>query len=270
MGELTIVSDVHSEHGVLPLISVVTVVFNGESFLEETIKSIASQTYPNIEYIIIDGGSTDGTLGIIKKYEEEIDYWHSKKDAGIYDAMNQGLTKATGRWVNFMNAGDTFYACDTLAEIFASQKQTATVIYGGVNIVYPDMVRIQSPGSLKNLWQGMQFCHQSAFTHVTYHQEHPFNITNKIAADLNFFYQAYRAGVTFSNCGKVVSSVITGGVSEANRIRAILSSSDAVCGEQFRPFIRLFYYGRAFSSMLRSIAKRYLPRCLVKKLILMK
>lgn len=253
-----------------PRITVITVVFNGQKFIENTILSVIGQSYENLEFIVIDGGSTDGTTDILRKYDDKIGYWHSEKDAGIYDAMNKGLTKATGRWVNFMNAGDTFYTLDTVAEIFATQYQAATIIYGGVSIVYPDLVRIQRPGAPKKLWQGMQFCHQSAFTDVRYHQEHPFDITNKIAADLCFFYQAYRAGATFSNCGKVVSSVITGGVSEANRIGAILSSSDAVCDEKFRPFIRIFYYGRVFSSMLRSVAKHYLPRWLVKKLILMK
>jgi len=254
----------------LPLVSIITVVFNGVFLLEETINSVISQTYPNLEYIVIDGGSTDGTLDILNKYEDKIDYWHSKKDDGIYDAMNQGLERATGSWVNFMNAGDVFYAQDTVTKIFASREQTATVIYGAVQIVYPDFVRVQMPGIPKMLWQGMQFCHQSVFTDVMYHQAHPFNIANRIAADLAFFYQAYQDGMVFSNCGMVVSTVITGGISESNRIRTILLSCDAVCGEKFSPFIRLFYYGRVISSMMRSLAKRYLPRGLVRKLILLK
>jgi len=93
-----------------PLISVVTVVYNGEKHLEQTIKSVLDQGYDNIEYIIIDGGSTDGTLEIIKKYEDAIDYWVSESDGGIYDAMNKAISLATGEWINFMNSGDDFFS----------------------------------------------------------------------------------------------------------------------------------------------------------------
>ncbi|MCI5136399.1 MAG: glycosyltransferase [Candidatus Electrothrix sp. AW2] len=93
-----------------PLITVITVVFNGVQRLEETILSVIGQTYDNVEYIIIDGGSTDGTLDIIRKYEHAIDYWVSEKDRGIYDAMNKGIDLTTGEWMNFMNAGDSFFS----------------------------------------------------------------------------------------------------------------------------------------------------------------
>nr|WP_071779299.1 glycosyltransferase family 2 protein [Sulfurimonas hongkongensis] len=95
-----------------PLVSIITVVYNGEEHLEETILSIINQTYEHVEYIIIDGGSTDGTLKIIKKYEDAIDYWVSKKDSGIYDAMNKGIERASGEWINFINAGDRLIFLD--------------------------------------------------------------------------------------------------------------------------------------------------------------
>lgn len=91
------------------LISVVTVSYNAVATIEQTLLSVINQTYPNIEYIIIDGGSTDGTVDIIKKYADEIVYWISEPDKGIYDAMNKGIKKANGEWINFINAGDSYY-----------------------------------------------------------------------------------------------------------------------------------------------------------------
>ena len=93
----------------IPLITIVTVVLNGVKTLEETIQSITRQTYPNIEYIIIDGGSTDGTLDIIKKYENFIDYWVSEQDKGIYDAWNKAIKVFWGDYVGFLGSGDTFF-----------------------------------------------------------------------------------------------------------------------------------------------------------------
>ena len=108
-----------------PIISIITVVFNGEKYLEETIQSVLNQTYDNVEYIIIDGGSTDGTLGIIKKYEDKIDYWVSEKDKGIYDAMNKGILVATGDWINFINAGDRLIFLDVNSLLKLSTTNTS-------------------------------------------------------------------------------------------------------------------------------------------------
>jgi glycosyltransferase involved in cell wall biosynthesis len=254
----------------LPLITVVTVVFNAVDALEETILSVLGQTYPRLEYIVIDGGSTDGSLDVIRQYEQRISFWSSDKDRGIYDAMNQGLAKVNGDWVNFMNAGDMFYSSQTVADIFTANPRGATIIYGGVEILYPDLRRIELPGSPARLWQGMQFSHQAAFIDTKYHQAHPYNITNSIAADLEFFYQAYQEQVSFVATDKVIAKVITGGVSEVKRVKTFLSSADAVCGARRRPFIRLYFYGRALSALMRSAAKRCLPRSLVKKVIQMK
>jgi glycosyltransferase involved in cell wall biosynthesis len=115
----------------LPLITVITVVLNGEKTLEETIKSVISQTYPNVEYIIyiiIDGGSTDGTLDIIKKYEDYIDYWVSESDKGIYDAMNKGIVISFGEWLNMLNSGDLYYNSIVIENIYT--KEIDTDVYG--------------------------------------------------------------------------------------------------------------------------------------------
>lgn len=92
----------------MPKVSIITVVYNGEKELENTILSVIRQTYDNLEYIIVDGGSTDNTINIIKKYANKISYWISEPDKGIYDAMNKGIDVANGEWLLFRNCGDYF------------------------------------------------------------------------------------------------------------------------------------------------------------------
>ncbi len=116
--------------GSLPRVSVITVVYNGEAFLERTIQSVINQTYPAIEYIIIDGGSKDGTVAIIQKYQHNIAYWVSEPDRGLYDAMNKGLAVATGEYVLFLNAGDTFFDNHTLQNVFIHWQPNVDIFYG--------------------------------------------------------------------------------------------------------------------------------------------
>jgi glycosyltransferase involved in cell wall biosynthesis len=104
----------------LPLVTVITIVFEGEAYLEQTILSVINQTYENVEYIIIDGGSTDKTLEIIKKYNDVIDYWISEPDKGIADAMNKGISLSTGILINHLHAGDKFHSNETISEVVKS------------------------------------------------------------------------------------------------------------------------------------------------------
>jgi len=150
------------------LMSIITVVFNGEAFLEKTIKSVLSQTYNNIEYIIIDGGSTDGTIDIIKKYEDSIDYWISEPDKGIYDAMNKGIAAASEGYLWFINAGDLIYDNHTINNIF---KAGSGDIYYGKTALINDKNKIINtlsvPKSLswKDMSRGMLVSHQSIIIH---------------------------------------------------------------------------------------------------------
>jgi glycosyltransferase involved in cell wall biosynthesis len=184
-----------------PLISVITVVYNGASTLEQTILSVINQTYKNIEYIIIDGGSTDGTVDIIKKYEKHLAYWVSEPDNGIYDAMNKGIDKATGEWLNFMNSGDCFYDKNILEDInFFIESD---VIYGNVCIKDKYGEYTLKPQRLKNILFGMVFSHQSTFVKRTSMQI--FDVKYKIAADYNLFYTLYRLEKKFKYIPLTVS-----------------------------------------------------------------
>ena len=160
-----------------PLVSIITVCLNNGENLENTIKSVINQTYSNIEYIIIDGGSTDNTIDIIKKYESKIEHWLSEKDKGIYDAMNKGVSLAKGKWIIFMNAGDEFYSRNTIEQIFNKKYIGFDFIYGDCEIIYSkDFSRIQKAGELKDLWKGMVFSHQSLFTNRDVFNKYQFDI----------------------------------------------------------------------------------------------
>ena len=150
-----------------PLISIITVVFNGEKYLEETIQSVINQTYSNVEYIIIDGGSTDGTLDIIKKYEKKIDYWVSEKDKGIYDAMNKGIDVASGEWINFMNASDIFYNSDVLKYTFNKKlKDNYAVIAGTYILKNRDLVFFPQQKLQIIKFGELLSCHQALFFNI--------------------------------------------------------------------------------------------------------
>ena len=118
-----------------PQITVVTVVFNAELLIEKTIESVINQTYSNIQYIIIDGCSTDGTVDVIKKYESMIDYWVSEPDSGIYDAMNKGIAHANGDWIYFINAGDSLFSEKSIENLQLEKQNATDVLYGNINII---------------------------------------------------------------------------------------------------------------------------------------
>ena len=118
--------------------TIITITYNAAQWLERTILSILSQSYGNIEYVIIDGASTDGTVDIIRQYAPGVSFWLSEPDKGLYDAMNKGLQHATGDYVWFINAGDTFYAANTLQQVailLEGKKRWPDILYGETDIV---------------------------------------------------------------------------------------------------------------------------------------
>ncbi len=170
-----------------PLITVVTVVYNGVATLEQTILSVINQTYDNVEYIVIDGASTDGTLDVIKKYEDKIDYWQSEPDKGIYDAMNKGVVLSNGEWINFMNSGDLFYEATTMKKIFIRDYSEYDVIYG--NVVNKWSIGFEVKYPLEKQYPEMPFSHQSCFTKTRLVKKYKFDTDYKIAADREMFYR---------------------------------------------------------------------------------
>lgn len=164
------------------LITVITVVFNAEKVLEKTILSVINQTYDNVEYIIIDGGSTDGTLDIIKKYKDRIDCAVSESDKGIYDAMNKGIKVSHGQWINFLNAGDYYFDNNILSNLpfHTSEK----IIFG--NIRYESNKIFESTFNWK-MYLKNTLHHQAAFYSIDlFNKLGFFDINFKILADYDF------------------------------------------------------------------------------------
>ena len=199
-----------------PLISVVTICYNAKNDLEKTILSVLSQTYQDIEYIIIDGGSTDGTVDIIHKYSERLFYWISEPDKGIYDAMNKGMDRATGSWINFMNAGDTFCDNEVIKNIFGyNDLSDYRVIYGDCYVSKLNQLQYLKASSMKKVHVQMPFCHQSSFIRKTRLR---FSIDLKIAADYQMIYEYYRMnGISsFLYISKPISVFDATGISTTN------------------------------------------------------
>lgn len=186
-------------------ISVVTVCYNAIDTIEETMLSVLNQTYDNVEYIIVDGGSTDGTVDIIKKYADRLAYWVSESDKGIYDAMNKGIAIATGDYINFMNAGDRFSTNSVLSECFSNADLISTIVYGDWEEVFGETTMIKKALPLSYLNRGMSCPHQSIFVSTDYHKKHPFNLKYKIAADYDLVFQAYKSMQPFRYSNMVIS-----------------------------------------------------------------
>jgi glycosyltransferase involved in cell wall biosynthesis len=196
-----------------PKVTIVTVTYNAEKFVEETIKSVIEQDYPNIEYIIIDGGSSDGTVDIIKKYESHLAYWISESDSGIYDAMNKGIDAATGVWINFMNAGDTFSEFNVLSHLKNYFNKELSFFYGGVNFVGEDQVvkAYNPPLDFSVVYKKMPCCHQSVFTRMSVMKQFKFNTSFKINADLDFLINIYTRGHKYEYIDYAVSNFLSEG-----------------------------------------------------------
>jgi len=253
----------------LPLITVITVVFNGAKYLEDTIKSVISQTYPNIEYIIIDGGSTDGTLDVIKKYEDYIDYWVSEPDNGIYDAMNKGLELAGGEWINFMNCGDSFYSNNILNEITdILQRDDIDFIYGDMLVEYIEEKKFEAlikAGDYRNLYLGIQFCHQSSLIKTRVHKRIKYRL-DVFASDYAFFYECFLSGCKFFKVDKVISKFQSSGFSEKNELKSLCSTFSWSFNNTVNIFKKMFIFLNFTFKLIYIILKKPVKKILPLKI----
>ena len=205
-----------------PIISIITVIYNGADLLTGTIESVIGQTYPAIEYIIVDGGSTDGTVAVIEKYTDRIGQWVSEPDKGLYDAMNKGLKMATGDFVWFMNAGDHIYAPDTVEKIMEKWRPETDILYGEVMLVDDNRKelgtrsatttqKLTNPLHWQDLAKGMVVCHQGFLPR---RQIAPFYIENNLTADIDWVIKCLKASKRTTATEIIMASYLVGGLSK--------------------------------------------------------
>lgn len=184
-----------------PLVSIVTVVFNSVKYLEQAILSVFNQTYTNIEYIIIDGGSTDGSLDIIRRYDERISYWLSEPDKGIYDAMNKGVRLCHGRLIGLLNADD-FYLPGTVELVICKTRTEQFDILAGTRIDFEDHEKYTRLRYLytnvKDIIRYPSINHPGCFIKKSFYEKAgQYDISFKIASDYDFLIRAYISGAVF-------------------------------------------------------------------------
>lgn len=218
--------------------SIITCTYNAESVLQRTLDSVLEQTYSHVEHIIVDGASTDATLDMVEAYKQKSDaedWCHevrvkSEPDRGLYDAMNKGIQRATGQYVLFLNAGDTFPSADTLelvAESVGEGEEPPAVLYGDTDVVDNDghflrHRRLSPPRRLtwRSFMKGMLVCHQAFYARTDLAKATPYNLHYRFSADVDWCIRimrlARRRRLPMRNVGAVVVNFLDGGMTTTN------------------------------------------------------
>lgn len=220
-----------------PKVSIITVVYNNEADIRYTLDSVANQTYSDKEYIVVDGGSTDGTLALIERYGNAITRLVSEPDHGIYDAMNKGLALARGEYVLFLNSGDEFFDQGTLAHVF-TRTDNADIYYGETKLVdsHREIIgdrrhAVPATFNWKSFKYGMNICHQAIYVKRAIAE--PYDLQYQLSADIDWVIRAAKKARVIVNVDAYVAKYLVGGVSQ-KRLRQSLK-------ERYR--ILSAYYG---------------------------
>lgn len=201
-----------------PKLSVITIVYNNVRDIERTVLSVLNQSYSNIEYVVIDGASNDGTMDILKRYESKITRLVSEKDKGIYDAMNKGLALATGDYVLFMNSGDEIYDTKTVEKIFASEAD-ADIYYGETEMYDQDwnslgLRRHKAPEQFtwKDFKYGMSISHQAIYIRKSLTE--PYDLSYQLSSDIDWILKVAKKAKKIVNVRTYVAKYLVGGMSK--------------------------------------------------------
>jgi glycosyltransferase involved in cell wall biosynthesis len=231
-----------------PVFSIITITYNAAHCLEKTMLSVLSQSYSGIEYLIIDGASTDGTVGLIRQYEAGISFWVSEPDGGLYEAMNKGLQRATGDYIWFLNAGDTLYSGDTVRQIaYLLQKKAVLpdIVYGETVLMSEKgealgLRRLKTPERLtwRSFRMGMKVSHQSFIVKRTIAPL--FDLQYRYSSDFDWCIRCMKEAKTIFNTRLILSNFLDGGLSTKQRKTSLK--------ERYRIMCR--YYGKTSTTLL--------------------
>lgn len=246
-----------------PKISIITIVYNGVQEIEATIKSILGQNYPELEYIIIDGASTDGTQQVIEKYLPQIAYFVSEKDHGISDAFNKGISRATGELIGLINAGDIL-APDALTHISNAYNRLAGknnqfVLHGNIQMGIPHG-KVYRPFDLGTFSYQMAVWHPTSFLCRNIYETFHYRKSFKIAMDYDLFSRLYVSGITFSHINETLAHMDLKGLSNKNAMMGFREVLHASRINLKTPFISSFLYFCLRCSLFYLIR---LKKCLV-------
>lgn len=199
-------------------LSIITVNLNNRDGLQKTIDSVISQTFQDFEWIVIDGGSTDGSKELIEQYAEHFAYWVSEPDKGIYNAMNKGIKVAKGEYLQFLNSGDWLWDSNVLQKVF-SNNFDGEILYGDIALVQDS-----EPVSIRKFNNQLRFSslyelslgHQSSFIQTKLLKEEPYDENYKIASDYKFFIRKAIEGKIFQHVDVVIACFDMSGFSNTN------------------------------------------------------
>lgn len=254
-----------NNHLTPPRLSVITVVLNGEQHLEKTIRSVIQ--FPEIEYILIDGGSTDGTLDIIHKYTNTISFWSSEPDKGIFDAMNRGLAYASGQTINMLNCGDTFNP-EYLKLLLNESDLQDCVIYSDYYRVYDELHLKRKYSSDMNYHKGMSICHQTMFIGKNvYKQIGNYSLTYRFAADYDFMIRMINGNVFFKKIPLIGVNFLADGAT-ARHLQTSIREASTIHAHYFGNFSlsHIYFLSINYKNLLFHLVKKYIPLSIMLRL----
>jgi len=251
------------------VISIIVVSLNTKIDFLKTLHSIQEQKFDNYEVIVVDGGSTDGTIEEIERNKEFISKYITQKDKGIYDAMNKGIDISIGSWIIFLNSGDIFFNNKVLENINFGNLKNKEIIFGETLVDNNNIKYLVNSKKFNNKTVIMPFCHQSCFVRSDVLKKEKFSLEYKISADFDFFLKCYLKNMNFFNSNLIISQIQAGGLSDRFRQNVLKENISILKTNEKKKYIYLIYYLKIFD-LIKSCIKFFLLNNFLNFLLIIK